>query len=221
MRSLGSFFLVVCGLGLTLADGVIHGRLTYRWSGPPVSRGHAAQLLQRVPSMCGEWEAVLSQPLDPYVVNILQCEAHVNRLYVHRQTGDAVQLAVIMGPFGPTSTHTPDLCYTSRNYTIRDDQHVVQIPVAGTERAELWSITVQLEQVQQEIRRVYYGWSDGGPWTAPRQPRVMYGGRPFLYKVQASTVIAPDAAAGAVDPCRTFLEQFLPQLKPFLVSAQP
>ena len=117
-RPLVSVLLVVVGVGLTLADGVIHGRLTYRWVGTPTERLRAADRLEEVPDRCGDWEVVSSKPLSEYVQSILQLESHISRVYVNRQTQQHVQVAVILGPFGPTSTHTPDICYTSRDYRI-------------------------------------------------------------------------------------------------------
>ena len=166
-RPLVSVLLVVVGVGLTLADGVIHGRLTYRWIGTPTERLRAADRLQEIPDRCGDWEVVSSKPLGEYVRSILQFESHISRVYVNRQTQQHVQVAVILGPFGPTSTHTPDICYTSRDYRILRQRQRVSVPSEHDPTSQFWVITLRSDQMNQDTQRVYYGWSDGGPWKAP------------------------------------------------------
>jgi len=218
--SLTGILLVAFGVGLTLADGVIHGRWTYRWSGKPVERLKAAQRLQDVPDRCGDWETAVSQPLSEYVRSILQCESHINRVYVNRQTGARVQVAVILGPFGPTSTHTPDICYTSRDYRILEERRRVSVPSGETSGSQLWVVTLGSDQLDRDSQRVYYGWSDGGPWKAPGEPRVHFGGRPYLYKIQVAAAVPPGAEEEALDAGQSFLTSFLPQINAYLVRAR-
>ena len=65
--------------------------------------------------------------------------------------------------------------------------------------------------------RVYYGWSEGGPWLAPDSSRLAFAGRPYLYKIQVASQHAPGDAPEADDPCLQFLKAFLPVLKDHLV----
>lgn len=211
--------LVVLGVGLTLADGVIHGRLTFRWVGTPSERLRAAELLQELPDRCGDWEVEQSLPLSDYAVNILQCESHINRIYVNRLTQQRVQVAVILGPFGPTSTHTPDICYTSRDYRIVRQRQRVSVPIEQSPDSQLWVITLRSDQLNQDTQRVYYGWSDGGPWEAPGEPRVHFGGRPYLYKLQVAAALDEVAEGNGPDASQVFLESFLPQLNIYLVRS--
>ena len=195
-RPLVSVLLVVVGVGLTLADGVIHGRLTFRWIGTPTERLRAADRLLEIPDRCGDWEVVSSKPLSEYVQSILQFESHISRVYVNRQTQRHVQVAVILGPFGPTSTHTPDICYTSRDYRIQRQCQRVSVPSEHDPTSQLWVITLHSDQLNQDTQRVYYGWSDGGPWQAPGEPRVHFGGRPYLYKLQVAAAVDPQCGRG-------------------------
>jgi hypothetical protein len=43
-------------------------------------------------------------------------------------------------------------------------------------------------------------------------------GKPYLYKIQLSGPVAPSADPSLGDPCRQFLEDLLPALKPYLIS---
>ena len=213
----GSLALLLAGLGLTLADGVVHGRLTYRWSGSPAERKLAATRLQEIPANCGDWTLASSRPLEDEAVRILACEGYLNRVYVNRRTGQAVSVTLMVGPFGPTSAHTPAVCFSSRDYTISQEPSRALIAEGSSQDSEVWVVTVRSNQLDGETRRVYYGWSDGGPWKAPREPRLYYGGRPYLYKIQASIVLSSAESPAENDACREFLAVFLPQVRSYLL----
>ena len=216
MKRAGNFLLLLIGIGLIMANGMIHGRLTYRWTDQPDAMRAAAAKLAELPEDFGEWRMEESQLFDDYTLGILQCEGYVKRSYMHQKTGQLVNVAIIVGPFGPTSTHTPGICYTSRNYQIHGAAERIELSAAD---AALWFMTLQSTDIDTHTIRVAYAWSDGGPWSASSQPRIEYGGRPYLYKIQvAGRLSAFDPEEQ--DPCRSFLESFLPVLEPNLLRPQ-
>ena len=137
--------------------------------------------------------------------------------HTHRRTGQAVSVVLMVGPFGPTSAHTPAVCFSSRDYTIGEEPSRALIADGSSPDSEVWMVTVRSNQLDGETQRVYYGWSDGGPWKAPREPRLYYGGRPYLYKIQASTVLSPAGSPAENDACREFLSVLLPQVRSYLI----
>jgi hypothetical protein len=48
---------------------------------------------------------------------------------------------------------------------------------------------------------------------------VTFGGQPFLYKIQVSAVVPPEAMSASPDAGREFLLSFLPAIRPHLVKA--
>ena len=73
--------------------------------------------------------------------------------------------------------------------------------------------------VEGDLRRVCYGWSAGEGWHAPDHPRIELAGYPYLYKLDVTAEAAATAQAGeGIDPCREFLDVFLPALQPYLAS---
>ena len=207
--------ILTAGVALTLANGVIHGRLTDRWGDKRDLMPLAAARLAEFPEDFGDWRLVEAHPFGEYVLGILQCAGYVNRSYVNEKTGQVVNLAVIVGPFGPTSTHTPEICYSSRDYKVRETAQRVSLPSAP--QSALWAVTLQSSAVHADVIRVLYAWSDGGPWSAPDQPRISYAGRPYLYKIQVSGLLSD---SNKEDSCQSFLESFLPVFEPYLLPTQ-
>lgn len=214
-----SYLAVLLGIGLTLASGVIHGRLSHRW-GPPPEILEAAKQLDSLPERFGNWRLQTSVPLDSNALKMLQCVGYINRAYVHDSTGESVTLTVVLGPPGPIWGHKPDGCYSSREYRVVEQRRQVVFPGAAPDEA-FWVITFESKDVQASLLRVFYAWSDGTVWSAPGEPRLKYGGRPFLYRMQVAGVPRIDARKEADNPCYEFLESFLPVSRQYLQTEQP
>jgi hypothetical protein len=132
-------------------------------------------------------------------------------VYVNRETGEAVQVALIVGPSGPTAVHEPEICFSSQAYEIArprekrffgDDGH--------GESSSLWEVRFQPKDVGTGDLQVYYGWSTGGAWKASPSPRFEFGGSPLLYKIQVSAQIGPQKENGpSSDPCKKFIDALL------------
>jgi hypothetical protein len=212
--------LVLLAMGLTLTDGLVHGYLTYRWREPPDEISEAVQKLKELPHEFGDWQLESSKPLEDYVIDILQCAGSTNRSYVNRRTGQRVSVTIVLGPFGPIAVHTPEVCYTHRNHTLIDDRQQVSVQSEHMPDDQFWAVTLKSNDLNGRSLRVFYGWSDGGPWSAPELPRLHYGGRPYLYKIQVAAYPPLSADGGADeldDPCVKFLESFLPATRSCLV----
>jgi len=108
--------MILLVAGLTLASGMIHGRLTNRW-GPPTAMLAAAERLKGVPTECGDWRRMEKDlEMDETTINMLELEGWINRTYLHQPTGQTVHVAVLLGPPGRISVHTPEICFSSRDH---------------------------------------------------------------------------------------------------------
>jgi hypothetical protein len=145
------------------------------------------------------------------ILETLQCEAHINRVYVHRQTGEVVNVAMIVGPSGPTAVHTPEICFSSRAYQIAEPREKKFFGGAGDEGgSSLWTTRFKSQDAGAGELQVYYGWSTGGPWTASQSPRFEFGGSPLLYKLQVSAQMGPPKEDGSrSDPGQSFIDALL------------
>jgi hypothetical protein len=208
-------------LSATLVVGVVQGRMTDRWGVRPDARHAADQLRPELPAECGSWK--MREPpltLQPEVIKILQNPAYLNRVYVHQQTGDEVKIFVLVGHPGPVSVHTPEVCYSSRDYTMSGDRQRASVKLSTGDTHEFWELPLKPNgSVRGDAIRVFYGWSTGAKWEAAEHPRFGYGGLPHLYKLQMSVHTSPGSKAKGFDPGQDFLASFLVQLQPRMVEA--
>ncbi|MBN2294090.1 MAG: exosortase-associated EpsI family protein [Pirellulales bacterium] len=207
--------LIACGL--TLTSGVIQGQLSNRW-GPPPAMITAAEQLKGVPSHFGSWRITSEDDVDELTRHMLQLAGYVNRSYVDEETGQVVHVAVLLGPAGRISVHTPEVCFSSREYNQMDPRKRVTVKADknAEEYGELWQLTFRSRDVSRHQLCVYYGWSRGGRWSASESARWEYAGSPYLYKIQLAARVPPGKTAEEFDPCKKFLVDFLPVLKPHL-----
>jgi hypothetical protein len=202
----------------TLLGGAIQGKMSRRW-GRPQELSRLAERLRQLPTEIGDWKTRSSSSLSPTAEAILECAGYVSRQYENRRTGEIVNVAVLLGPAGPISVHTPDVCYSSQDYSIIDPPKRTRLDAGEGSRDELWATSLQSTKLTAGDLRVYYGWSTGGPWSAPRKdPRMAFAGQPYLYKVQVAGPLPSAVDANASDPSVAFLKDFLPAVRPYLVE---
>ena len=206
------FSAVLIGIGLIAASllvGVVHGRLTNRWGMQPDMK-EAGRRLESLPEELDGWECT-THDLDERVSEMLQCQGSVNRVYHNTKTGETVSVVVLLGPAGPISVHTPEICYSSQDYRITSDR--VKTPINDQE--SLWDLRLKSNHRDASQLRVMYGWTNDGNWNATGDPRFAYGGRPLLYKIQLAGPVPNEKTDQ--DACRDFLKAFLPALRKHLL----
>ena len=202
---------VVLVAALTLASGIIHGSMSDRW-GPPKQLRDEAKKLGTIPDQFGNWELLASSEFDEHVVDMLECVGNTVRTYQNLETGKVVEVAIFVGPPGPTSLHTPEVCYPSRDHkTIEPRQHVA-IGEGDDAKDIFWGLTFQSNELHSQLERVYYGWNPGDRWSAPEQPRFTFASKSYLYKIQLSCNLPLGTDLDKTDPARQFLKDFVPVL---------
>ena len=207
MKRLPLTLALVSVLALTWLSSVLQGR----WTPSEAVLATAAKLAD-VPKDVGLWQLQSADALDASALDQLQCIGQLVRSYVHKQTGERVNVFVIMGPTGPTAAHTPEICLPSRNYTISSARELCSLPGPNGARDDFWAVTFKSTAIGGELLHVCYAWSRGDRWVAPADPRFAMAGNPFLYKIQVASAIAAGTGPGPHDACRDFLSEFLPVL---------
>lgn len=214
MRSLS----LAAALLLLALSGVVHGLWTGRWGPSPDLAGAAARC-QQVPQTLGDWEG---RPLE---INQTQLEVaevvgHVARQYVNKHTGQRVSLILICGRPGPISVHTPDVCYAGAGYAPVGDMERAGVPaVADGPASEFLTLRFKKPGVAAEPLRIFWAWSDRGPWRAPENPRLSFARAPVLYKLYVVRALgSPDEPLDG-DPCQDFLRVLVPELQKCLSSS--
>lgn len=209
---------IVLIAGLTIFSGVLHGRMSNRF-GPSPETLAAAGKLAEIPQQFGDWRMQSSEELDKASRDELQPAGYFVRTYENRQTGDVVAVTLLLGRPGPISVHTPEVCYGSRNYETRSERKQVAIRNSAGAADEFWALDYKVNDVRGDLLRVYYAWSAGDRWTAPKDARFWSVGMPHLYKIQLSGLLPPGTTdLKSEDPCRKFLQDFVPAAKKCLVA---
>ena len=216
MNRLGwhSLTLLIFVLLLSIAGGLVQGRLRDRWGSPAASLA-AAEQLQTLPKTIGPWETVRTFELRDREQDVLQTYGHIGRVYQHRENGQTVTLSLFVAPAGPAAVHTPEICLGSAEFRL----HAPRTPLSVGDRADqLWTATFRSLDVEQRPVRVVYGWRYQGAWVASEQPRFSFVGKPYLFRINLRCV-GDDAETRQT--CEQFLQAFLPVHESQSVSADP
>lgn len=195
-------------VGLIFFGGVLHGQWSNRWGVKPdvIALG---EKLKTIPMTIGEWTCQEESKLDKNVEQLLEVnetKAYISRVYVHQSTGEAVNVFVIFGPKGPVAVHTPEVCYSGKDVRQISNRDAVGMDIDGIP-GELWKLGFETNGFDKRKMAVYYGWSDGGPWTAAVNPR--FWRTDYLYKIQTACM----ASGNKEDSTDEFFKVFLPELR--------
>lgn len=212
------FWLAIALVALiTCGSALLAGNYNDRW-GRPEALLEAAARVEKIPALVGSWELQAAKPLPDESVEMLQCAGHTSRTYRHRETGQIVNMFVIVGPPGPTAAHTPEICYSSRDYSIASRTEKATLPTPKYPDGSVWELTMRGNNVRADVLHVAYAWNAGDGWQASDSPRYDFSGKPYLYKLQVAGVV-DSSKQDQAEPCRAFLNNLLPLLDDILLSS--
>ncbi len=108
--AVASFLMVVFGV----AYRVVAARLMAPGNLAPI----AQEALSRFPFQMGDWKGE-DVPLDEAIIRQTDTDAHINRHYVRRKTGESVSFYVAGGVKArDLMPHRPEVCYTGAGWTL-------------------------------------------------------------------------------------------------------
>jgi hypothetical protein len=207
-------------VALTLFSGAIQGRMNERWSKSADILAAACQL-DKIPDKFGPWELASSEKMDETVTRILNCAGYILRTYVRKDTGARAQVVVLLGPPGPTSVHTPDICYNSQDFRTVEKLEPWYFS-DGQQEHSFWGMTLEPVQLNAGgMLRIYHAWTAGRDWLAAKNARYYFASSKYLYKIQVACPL-PELSDARTDkdPGRDFLQAFVPAAQPFLVPPE-
>jgi hypothetical protein len=202
---LGSALLLLVGYGF--AESLwTHGGQKHEALARAVAR------LQSVPAVVGDWEGK-EMKLDPRQVARAEMSGYVYRRYVNRRSQAAVTVLLVCGRPGPTSLHSPDLCYAGLGYTQAGRSARHTLPKAGASgEAAFWVGEFHKPGPTPEPLRILWAWNATGAWQAPDHPRFEFGAHAALYKLYAVRELRQAGKALAEDPAVALLNELLPEI---------
>jgi hypothetical protein len=175
--------LAMAGVALVLAAGAAYGHYARRWGAPP-DLDAAAQRVVSMPKQIGNWHLDQEEEMSAGTIQMLECAGYVNRRYVDTTTGESVSIAVIVGPPGPIAVHTPEICYSSRNYKLARERETTRLVAPDGKAHQFWNTGFSSRGARAEGLNVLYAWSAGDEWIAAKSPRFEFATSPALYKLQ-------------------------------------
>ncbi len=211
MKRIYSIFIGCIVIAATIALGTIHGSWTNRWGNNP-DLLQAGRKLEQLPKVLGNWRLKQSNELERSVSEMLQCSGNVSRVYENTNTGEIVQVFLVVGPSGPIAVHTPEVCYSTKDYSLVAPRQ----RWSPNETDEFWDLRMVRNDLTKSQLRVLYGWTNNTHWQAVEQPRFWFGGRPVLYKLQFA---GPVPVSDDHDPASDFLSELLPILRDHMIDA--
>ncbi len=85
--------------------------------------------------------------------------------------------------------HTPEICYSSREYDLLGDRKAVTVKDNDGVEHTFWQTEFKSQRPGGAGLRVYYAWTNGGPWTASASPRFEFALKPWLVKLQLAATV--------------------------------
>jgi hypothetical protein len=195
-------------IAVIVGGGALYGSYSQRW-GPPADLVAMGQAVEQMPTEVGKWVMIDKSPMEKSTLEMLECAGYVNRRYQHRDSGQTVNLAIIVGPPGPIAVHTPEICFSSRAYELQSSRDRAQLKSAQGDEHSFWRVNFDTKNVLANKLRVYYAWSLGPQWDASESPRYEYAANPALYKLQLSAEVAPGELGDKEDPGKEFLQALI------------
>lgn len=209
MRSAALFLIA---LALTIAGAFVEGAYSGRWGTPP-DLSAAATSIESLPDVIGDWNHIEDgDRLTKSISNELGLIDHVNRVYEHTETGQRVQLLLMVGRPGPLVRHPPTVCYANRAHKqLGDPRWIFATDERDPESDRFQLLTYRPARASGEERfYVAYSHSVGGRWDTPDLPRLEYGGSPALFKAQTLLNVNTDRdEAPALEELTKFLREFI------------
>jgi hypothetical protein len=199
-------------VALVVASGWVDGTWSNRWSRPR-AMGAAVAGLERLPLELGPWVGQ-RETLDARQAETAELAGSALRKYVNRETGESAQVLLVCGHPGAIAVHTPDVCYKGAGYSPNGPigRHERPAGPAGPAVFNVADMT-RTEAGGAARLRIYWAWSDGGAWQAPRQPRLTFARRPVLYKLYVIRPTSSNPGPHDDDPCADLIARLLPEFE--------
>lgn len=195
-------------VGMTLIPGILDGQRRFRW-GTDSELVELASRLEDFPKQIGEWRCASDTLIDKSANSQLQPITYINRVYVNDASQMQASVFILLGPTGPTAVHTPDICFSSRDFSILQKRQIVSVDPANLSPSKCYETRFQSRDASGTYLKSWYAWTIDGNWQAPDNPRYFFSGSRFLFKIQV-VVHYPDVESMEDDK---IMDQFLAEIE--------
>jgi hypothetical protein len=198
-----------------------------RFRDSSVSEMEFESRFSKVPKTLGPWKGK-DVGVTEEVLEVAGAVSHVNRTYVNEDTGEVVDLWLIVGHSRDICRHTPDICYPSQGFSPIGTPVQQKIVLSDGEEAGFNTAKFRNESPQGLVeRRVFWSWNANREgqqsWEAPEPgwQRLHFGNNSGLYKLYF-TFTLPRGKDEIVDnPAVRFAKAMLPEINRALFEDAP
>ncbi|RIK85200.1 MAG: hypothetical protein DCC67_04280 [Planctomycetota bacterium] len=175
---------VVLIVSLTAWESIYSDRFT----GSAVTAEEFGKLFAKLPLQIGPWHGE-DHKVDEKTLEVAGAVNHVSRTYKNTETGEQVDLWLIVGHSRDICRHTPDICYPSHGFAQDGTKYKQRIE---TDQGDATFYTARFRQEMSLgsggiFQRVFWAWNpnteDDYQWEAPDNQRLHFGNNRALYKM--------------------------------------
>lgn len=196
----------VAALALIVPAGVVRGLWVGRWSAPEAFQARLERL-NRIPLRIGDWTGRDVAP-EAHTYERAGVAGGIMRRY-QDSAGRAVMLLLVCGRPGPTSVHTPEVCYAGLGYDAIGERSLVG-GRGDRSTDSFWTVIFRKRDTPTpEFLRIFHAWSEGKAWQAPSNPRIAFSGAGALYKMYVVRSMDHLDSEPQADPCLLFMDALL------------
>ena len=200
-----------------IAAGVWHGTATGRW-GETHELQDAVARVKAMPFTVGDW---ISKDLavNPRHLEVGEIAGHLSRTFVHKISGESINILLVLGKPGPIAVHSPDVCFEGAGYKM-GPKTTYALKNASVDRYdEFWSAKFTKDP-QPAPLHILWAWTTGGLWMAPDNPRLTFYRSPVLFKLYIIREVKAQDAPMVDETMQLFIKDVLPALKA-TITGQP
>ncbi len=201
-------FLVA--LTLTIYPGYFHGLKYFRW-GKNERVEEIAARLKSFPEEFHGWEKVGDQKMTIAEFEMLRPIEYLSRRFKRGES--MVQLFVMLGPTGPTAVHTPDICFSSRDYSTIGSRQRLRIDSNGNSTSDCWECAFQSRNFNDVYLKSWYAWTTDGNWQAAENPRYSFAQSSYLLKIQVEAIYPDQQSLEQSQDAENFLRDVQSYIK--------
>ena len=180
MRLILIFLAATVVIIMTVIPAIVDGQRRFRW-GEDKEVVELAERLKRFPMSIGSWQATSDSPIGETAEDMLRPFAAINRIYFNPSLQAKANVFILFGPTGPTAAHTPDICFSSRDFRMLENRRVVSVDEGPS---KFFLVRFQSRDVTNVHLKSWYAWTTDGTWKCPSRPRFDFASSRYLFKIQ-------------------------------------
>lgn len=163
------------------------------------------------------WVGV-DNPVAEETLNTAGAVSHVSRTYTNQQTGEKVDVWLVVGHSRDISRHTPDICYPSQGFAMDGTQLKQPIkPEDSNDEADFHTARFRKESALGTggpLVRVFWAWNpnteDEKQWVAPDNSKLHFGNNRALYKLYFTSAMKERDESVTENTAYKFAKMMLP-----------